>query len=277
MARKGMGRGQGKGFKNIIGLDPKTHSNSARGIKQPQKLSPRVQNMLKKNPSLENKSFKELQKKGVFLKFQADSDGDGVVNIKDCKPLDPKKQDFKQTFAKVKVFGKKIAKEGIELGKKGLKKLADIEREKKVQALKEIKHPKVMKLEKQEARVKELRTQVQTEDDSSEREKIDSELDREEEQLREIQEEVTEIKVEDLSDRELKTLAIRHKGGDFAIFGSGNQFKDELLRRIKSRGEISREEARINNELNIEKEKLKKELAEARKEAREDEGGLFGL
>jgi len=35
--RKGLGRGKGKGFKNIIPkIDRRTHSNSARGIKQPQ-------------------------------------------------------------------------------------------------------------------------------------------------------------------------------------------------------------------------------------------------
>jgi len=40
MARRGMGRGRGKGFKNIIPkLDSRTHSNSARGIKQPQRCN----------------------------------------------------------------------------------------------------------------------------------------------------------------------------------------------------------------------------------------------
>jgi len=40
MKRKGMGKGKGKGYKNIIkGYDKKVHSESARGRKQPQKIS----------------------------------------------------------------------------------------------------------------------------------------------------------------------------------------------------------------------------------------------
>lgn len=36
--RKGLGRGTGKGYKNIVGKDPRVHSDSARGRKQPQKI-----------------------------------------------------------------------------------------------------------------------------------------------------------------------------------------------------------------------------------------------
>jgi hypothetical protein len=38
-----------------------------------------------------NKSFYELKKEGIFLPYQGDADKDGVKNIKDCKPLHPKK------------------------------------------------------------------------------------------------------------------------------------------------------------------------------------------
>jgi len=38
MARKGMGRGTGKGYKNIIGKDPRVHKDSSKGIKQPQNI-----------------------------------------------------------------------------------------------------------------------------------------------------------------------------------------------------------------------------------------------
>lgn len=38
MVRKGMGKGMGKGYKNIQGRDPKIHSDSSKGIKQPQRL-----------------------------------------------------------------------------------------------------------------------------------------------------------------------------------------------------------------------------------------------
>jgi len=89
--RKGLGKGKGKGYKNIVGKDPKIHSDSSKGRKQPQKLSPRVNAMLQKNPKLKDKNFKQLQKSGVFLKYQGDADKDGVKNIKDCKPLDVKR------------------------------------------------------------------------------------------------------------------------------------------------------------------------------------------
>lgn len=36
--RKGMGKNKGMGYKNLTGKDPRVHSDSARGRKQPQKL-----------------------------------------------------------------------------------------------------------------------------------------------------------------------------------------------------------------------------------------------
>lgn len=36
--RKGMGRGRGKGYRNLIGKDKKVHSDSAKGRKQPQRI-----------------------------------------------------------------------------------------------------------------------------------------------------------------------------------------------------------------------------------------------
>jgi hypothetical protein len=39
MKRIGLGAGQGKGYRNIVGRDPYIHSQSAQGIKQPQRLN----------------------------------------------------------------------------------------------------------------------------------------------------------------------------------------------------------------------------------------------
>jgi len=36
--RRGLGKGKGKGYKNIMGKDPKVHSMSAKGMKQPQRI-----------------------------------------------------------------------------------------------------------------------------------------------------------------------------------------------------------------------------------------------
>jgi len=38
MVRKGLGKGRGKGYKNLQGRDPKIHSDSSKGRKQPQKI-----------------------------------------------------------------------------------------------------------------------------------------------------------------------------------------------------------------------------------------------
>jgi len=37
--RKGLGAGKGKGYKNIMGKDPAVHSQSAKGMKQPQRIN----------------------------------------------------------------------------------------------------------------------------------------------------------------------------------------------------------------------------------------------
>jgi len=277
-----MGKGRGKGYKNIMGRDPIVHSQSRKGIKQPQKISPRVQTMLKKNPKLKNKSFKQLKKSGVFLGYQADSDGDGVVNIHDCKPLDKKKQDtfeFKDVeeiekkpskiWAGIKKYTKKGAKKGVEFAKEQLK-------ERREAPLREIEHPTIKKLDRQKERVEELRTQIMTEDDTDEIDRLDTELDKEEKQLRNIQEKVTEINLEDFSEAQLKTLAISHKDS-FSLFGSGNRFEDELIRRIKKRGELERKKAEIEMQLNVEREKLNKRLKEEKKKLVEEKGAFEGL
>ena len=44
MARRGMGKGKGKGYKNLVRRDKVIHSQSAKGIKQPQRVS-RIKSM----------------------------------------------------------------------------------------------------------------------------------------------------------------------------------------------------------------------------------------
>jgi len=256
MRRKGMGKGKGKGYKNIMGKDPLVHSQSARGMKQPQRVSPRITTIMKKRPEVKDMDFKQLKKLGVFLRYHADSDKDGVPNIKDCKPLNPKKhkdeavteiefdptvEEEPTTYQKLKgktgaVLGK-AGRGAVSLGKKGVKSYIESRKQKKIEALREVKHPKIRELEKQQMRVAELQRQAENEPDD---EDLFRELDEEEDQLRKIQEEVTEIKVEDLNDAQLKTLAIRHKD-DFSIFGSGNPYKDELLRRIRAKKKLEKE------------------------------------
>jgi hypothetical protein len=52
MKRKGLGKGRGKGYKNIINQDPAVHSMSARGIKQNSQMNP-IPKKLKNLPKFE--------------------------------------------------------------------------------------------------------------------------------------------------------------------------------------------------------------------------------
>lgn len=59
--RRGLGTGKGKGYRNLVGVDPMIHSQSARGMKQPQKINSidrfaeslePEENKIKSNPNL---------------------------------------------------------------------------------------------------------------------------------------------------------------------------------------------------------------------------------
>lgn len=270
--RKGLGKGKGKGYKNIIPTDPGVHSKSAKGIKT-NVLSPRLRNRVSKDPKLTKMSFEKLQKKGVFLKYQGDADKDGVINIKDCKPLNPDEHiDVGEIVEKGKEIGiktgqaiGKVAKKGFELGKAGLEKAQEFAKERKKEKaeelLKDIQHPKITKLMRQKERVQELEKQISQTDDIERERRLFDELGEEQRQLRDIQEEITEFEVRDLNDSELRTLAIRWQPdeGIFSFFGTGsNPYKTELLRRIRER-ELLKEDERL-------------ELKYAREEAKEPRG-----
>jgi hypothetical protein len=302
--RRGAGKGTGKGYKNLprFPKDPVVHSQSARGIKQPQDVSPRVKSLLEKKPELKDKSFKQLQKEGVFLKYQADSDGDGVPNIKDCKPLDQTKQDddmsemmemqpktkseekigkifyYKSGLLSGSVFARnkeeakfkisqrafyspedkliiseeqipetsvgRFLKKTLEIGKRKLEDIKKERDEQRIEELGSVSHPKVRQFEKQHERVKTAEKHYELAQEPERKERLYKELKEEQRQLREIHEEVTQIRIEDLSDSKLRTLAIRHKG-KFSLIGSGNPYKDELLRRDRFREELKKEEKEV--------------------------------
>jgi len=82
--------------------------------------------------SLRDKSFKQLQQRGVYLSYQGDKDKDGVVNIKDCKPLDPKRQGF---LHQLQVKRLKAQEEKLEVEKRRqLAKLEDVQEKLKIKS-----------------------------------------------------------------------------------------------------------------------------------------------
>lgn len=71
--------------------DSLRHSNARRfGKATP---SNHIKTLINTHPEYKNLTFKKLQHRGVFLKYQSDADKDGVKNVHDCRPLDKTKQD----------------------------------------------------------------------------------------------------------------------------------------------------------------------------------------
>jgi vacuolar-type H+-ATPase subunit I/STV1 len=280
MKRQGADKGHGSGYRNLrhYPKDPAIHAQSAKGLRQAQRLKgiEAAERNLKVTKSIKNLKFGQLNKKGITLSYQGDKDHDGVPNIKDCRPLNPKKHkdmpvtevdtmlegmgntEQKPSFLSkvgsgLATAGKAVGKAAVTTGKfaysegkKELKRREEERQKKRVEELKSIKHPDVVKLEKQRERVEELEKEADDPYvDEGEQNKLIQELEQEREQLRQLQEKATEIKLEDLNDSDLKQLAIRHKAdsGFFSdFFGTpSNQYKDELLRRIKVRKELNRD------------------------------------
>lgn len=105
VTRKGLGKGKGKGYRNMIPKDPKVHSDAGRGVKQPYSQSTRLKAIPKKKmPTLEvfrtgtdyfgrpvysdnrGNTFKEVE--GVMHKVTREGEPDSPVrrNIKKKKP-----------------------------------------------------------------------------------------------------------------------------------------------------------------------------------------------
>lgn len=271
--RKGLGKGKGKGYKNIIPkYDERVHSDSGRGRKQPNKMSMAQKIAVTKNLNLK------------------DSDRDGVADSMDCRPNDPKKQDdlpeFEVTYEEsepvifqeskelkeIKGYSNEIVdleeaepepeeksrtKKYLEKGRSfydsQMEKTRQRKKDKIIRERSNVRHPVINKLNKQEDRVDELKSRISREDDWDKKQKLMDELKIEESELSEIQEKATNIDMQDFSDGQLKTLAIRHK--DDSIFFSSNPYTKELKRRIEN------------------KRKIETELREKR--AEQESGGLF--
>jgi len=192
--RIGLGKGKGKGYKNLAGRDPKIHSDSSKGRKQPQKIGVII-------PSKADMPFQKVERVAPATKTQ-----------------------------RFKAFASEKYEQTKKYGQSKIERLKEKRKQKKIEELEAIHHPLTKQLIRQEERVDTLKTQISEAEDENKEEKLFDELAKEQEQLRTAQEKITNLKVEDLSDRELKTLAIRYV--DNSLFGSDNPYTKELKRRI---------------------------------------------
>ncbi len=334
MVRKGMGKGTGKGYKNMVGVDSRIHSQSAKGIKQPQRIK-HFKKVLNQPPMMtaremfndrfgrnkpnfmtpdilkygklnRNTAYEFSKGKGIIgsgnlygitlvkvkpdgttesmfdhskafsskdkaekyikeLKSLPDFDLDGIPDKYDCDPNDPKEQDDMQVIeiddftagleerdsgeTKVSITErlKSISDKASKKATEKIEEFKEKQKQKRIQEAKaeakEVRRPKLEEIEKQEKRVKELRYQKEQADEPEEFERLNKELEDEEYQLNERLEKLTEHKIEDYSDAELKTLAVRHKPEEslFSLSEPSNPYKDELLRRIETRKQLNKE------------------------------------
>lgn len=229
--RKNLGQEQGKGYKNILGNDKTIHSQSAKGIKQPTSINESQLNSMDKlnlkkevvehrigNPNLtdeENSMGKisymydpdtNTSTNYVYDKF------DGVESTKEKKGLWEKTKEFT---------------------KQKLKERKEQQFEAKAELLTDVKHPLTNKLNKQYDRVRTLEKHHEEAKDETHKEKLELKLKKEREQYREIQEEITKINVQDLSNTQLEQISIRYKDDSFFSFGDTNPYRTELLRRTE--------------------------------------------
>lgn len=210
--RRGLGKGKGSGWKNIAADDSKRHGMSAKGMKSAV-LSPRLRSRIAANPSLKGMSFQKLQNKGVFLKYQGDADKDGVKNIHDCQPLNRKKQDDYTVE-----YGEPEAEI---LHEKALENLDEAIKENIESQRRPSLGQRIAGLGKKGYSYVSDLARKHRED----RDKFNEE-------------------VQNLSDRQIRELAIRHK--DTSLFGTGNPYEDELVRRQQERVKIKKRLAEAN-------------------------------
>jgi hypothetical protein len=247
------------GYKNLVPQDRPVHRDSGRGIKQPQlktgmTVISRFTNdkgqVVSTNPfTVKYRHGREVHNRFSNPKFWQktelkDSDRDGVPNVIDCDPNDPMKQDekpskFRETLGKVGRFAVDEVKLGYKKGKQYLDEQKKAREKKRMQELRIIKNPEVMAVEKQRERIEEIKKEIDDPaSDFGQQSRLIRELENERDQLRQLQEKATKVNLEDLNDKDLETLAIRHTDG----FLSRNQYESELLRRISYRQKLARKE-----------------------------------
>ena len=91
--RRGLGKGKGKGYKNIIPKDPRVHSDSRHGRKQPQRIPNDLVMKYKARQIQENANLKKEFEEGIvysadLIKKEIDKRGFGVYPLSSEKNTD---------------------------------------------------------------------------------------------------------------------------------------------------------------------------------------------
>jgi hypothetical protein len=244
--------------------------------------SERIKKILRKHPEYKNLTFKQLNKKGVFLKYQSDSDKDGVANIKDCRPLNKKAQDNGEYNITNKRFrNKKTGKIETQIPILEMNDYEEIpEQETTIETtepMTEQKKSNILALDRDKRwrrnasnAIKKAEEKLENTYESFKEKREETKakkLDRDLERIREI----THQDVDELEDLDLKMLneAELRKLAEIepeSFFSESNRYEDELKRRIDAR-------ERIIVDLTEEKMEAQKKGKERLKEYEEKQNG----
>lgn len=241
MKRKGMMTGSGKsGYFNVIGKDPKVHSDSAMGRKQPQMTSDIDTFMAR----MEQGKQKKMQPEGFKEVFNAKPKPNPkkepeVTEIKASGDPDKKPSAFWSAFGKAGAFARKEAKFGYEKGKAYLAEQERLKKERHIEELKDIQHPDVAQFDSAKDKVASLEKQIELNEEPEREEKLFRELDIAKTQQLTAEEKLKNLNLQTLSNEQLKTLAIRQNDSDsFFSIDSKNKYEREILRRIRARKQL---------------------------------------
>jgi hypothetical protein len=211
--------------------------------------SERIRKIVREHPEYKDLTFQQLKKKGVFLKYQKDSDGDGIANVHDCRPLNSKKQDD----------GEKMTEEGYQDYLNNEAEEEEQEREDNLAsgAVTDIKRAEAKEEKKKSHKIRDfIHKEGEELKEYGARKKMEREIKEAYEDKKKVRELNTalkekisaesEIDLKALSEDELKKLAVVE--GE-SVWGD-NRYESEIKRRMRA-------EADLQTDIILERQKLR--------------------